>query len=655
MGFRKHVREILACALLTVSVLVTYAPAARFGFINFDDPDYVSENAHVQAGLTRAGLAWAFFNLHGEHTYWHPVTWVSHMLDCQLFGVNPGAHHLVNAIFHAANAVLLFLLLKQMTAAFWRSLLVAALFALHPLQVDTVAWITERKNVLSTLFWLLATMAYVRYARRTDKPGIQDLSARHRQPIAKELPSAPSATRRPPPFGSRFLTFDYFLPLLLFALGLMSKPALVTLPFVFLLLDYWPLGRFTVQGCRLPWPALRRLIGEKIPFFMLSSAAVLVTIAAHVQLGAHSTSMSALARIENALVSYVRYLGKIFWPQNLSVFYPHPRSWPAAEIAASLVLLAAITAVVCWHARRRPYLVVGWFWFLGVMIPMSGIIQAGAQAMADRFAYVPIIGVLLAVVWAGAQWAQDRRLARFVVAGISVAVVGGCMAATSIQLPHWMNSETLFRHALRVTRDNYLAHDQLGTALAEQGRIEEARSELAAALRLRPRYAPALSSMSKILYTEGNFEEAVRMLRVILEQYPDDALARSNLGMALAGAGKLEDALREYQKSIELQPKSPEALNNFAWLLATHKNPGVRDGQQAVSLAERACDLSGRTNLWFLSTLAAAYAEAGRFGEAVSTQRRVCDMARAAGLAGITNSFQRRLEAYGAGHAYTQP
>lgn len=553
-------RTVLVSALLLLLTLGTFWPVGRHDFINFDDPDYVTDNPQVQAGVTVQGLAWAFLNLHGLRTYWHPVTWVSHMLDCELFGLNPGPHHLVNLLFHVANVILLLLLLRRMTGSLWRSAVVAALFALHPLQVDTVAWIAERKNVLSTLFWFLTTLAYVRYAE------------------------APNVRR-------------YLVLLPLYGIGLMCKPALVTLPCTLLLLDFWPLRRFAwanrtlaVPGGRqFPVVSLKLLTLEKVPLFLMAVASGLATILAHQ--GLRSVDLTAMplgSRLGNAIVSYARYLGKAFWPDNLAVFYPHPGAWPIEAVLGSAALLVLGTALAVFLSRRAPYLVVGWFWFVGVLVPMSGIIQAGAQAMADRFAYVPLVGLFVLVVW-GAWDLALRFLKNPVPLRIAAAVViAVCAFLSSRQVSHWKNSITVFSHALNVTENNHSAHFSLGNALADQGRMTEAMRHWEAALAIAPSHAEV----------------------------------HGRIASALAEQGDAAGAIARYRKALEIDPELADALNNLAWLLATHPDPAIRNGPEAVRLAEKACELTQYERTVMMGTLAAAYAEVGRFEDAAATAER---------------------------------
>ena len=636
--------------LLTVITLALYAPVAWHEFINYDDPDYVTQNPYITGGLTANGLVWAFGQLHGTATYWHPLTWLAHMLDCQLFGLNAGAHHLVNVVFHAVNALLLFLVLQRMTGAPWRSAMVAALFAWHPLQVDTVAWVAERKNVLSTLFWILTLWAYVRYAEKCEVRGCvtnDKWQVTSTKTGWKQILSP--VTRHP--------SLYYSLALVCFTLGLTSKPMLVTLPFVLLLLDYWPLRRFRHSTISTQLSTLGRLVWEKLPFFALAAAASIITVAAHRGLGL-STEAFGLpldVRIENALISYVRYLGKTIWPANLAVFYPQPREWPVSlAVAAGLALLIASGLAIC-AIRTRPYLFVGWFWFLGVLVPVLGLIQAGMQAMADRFVYVPLIGLFVCICWGGwdlvSRWPQRRILTLMT----SVMALVACMIITRCQLRHWRNSQTLFEHCVRVTSDNFLAHNNLGFALATQGKLEEAKPRYLEALRIRPLFAEAHRNLGVLLTQQGKPEEAMPYLLEAVRIQPQFADVYGKLGLALAAEGRFDEAITNYREAIRLKPDLVEALNNLAWILATHPDENLRNATDAVAFATRACELTRREVPIMVGTLAAAYAEAGRFADACATAEQARALALARGQEELAQRNLKLLELYRSGQPWREP
>jgi Flp pilus assembly protein TadD len=572
-------------ALLALVTIAIYLPVMRHAFVNHDDPLYVTDNPHVRAGLTWEGLAWAFGRVHGDQTYWHPLSWVSHMVDGQLYGLNPGGHHRTSMLLHAANAVLVFLVFRRMTGAFWRCVVLAALFALHPLQVDSVAWVAERKTLLSAFFWLLTLWAYARYA---------------------EVQSPAFHTTN---HGSRithYPSFFYVLSLFFLACGLMCKPVLVTLPFVLLLLDYWPLQRFqlsTLNAQRPTSPPLRGLglkaqdsrlkvllplLWEKLPFFALAVASSVITVLGHQALGVLN-SVSRLpwdARLENALVSYVRYLGKTFWPSRLAVFYPYPTAWPMGEVVACALLLLAISGLVLGTVRSRPWLFVGWFWFLGVLVPFIGLIQAGAQAMADRFMYVPVLGVFVAMIWGLHGLAKGGRYQQngLSVAGAAAIVV--CLVLTRQQLGHWKDSEALSRHALEVTENNWLAHLNLGSALDEKGQSDEAIREFQEALRLKPGYAQAHNNLGVALVRKGQINEGISQYHEAIRLKPDYALAHSNLGIALVRNGQSDEGIREFQEAIRLKPDYALAHYNLGIALVRkgQSDEGIREFQEAIRL-----------------------------------------------------------------------
>lgn len=643
-------RLILASAAIALLVAAVYWPITRYGFINYDDPDYVSDNRIIERGLTGDGLKWAFGRLHGERTYWHPLTWVSHMLDCQIFGVNPGAHHAINLVFHIINSMLVLLAFHQMTGAFWRSAIVAAIFALHPLQVQSVAWITERKNLLSTVFWLLATMSYVKYAR------------------SKNLAC-------------------YAGSLALFALGLMSKPAVVTLPFVLLLLDFWPLDR--IQP-RERFRQLGKLALEKAPFFILSAASSWMTFAAHERIGMRQEihGLSLLYRLQNAVVSYARYLKKIFLPNDLAIVYPHPGIWPAERVIAAAVLLAIITLIVVLQWKRRRYLATGWFWFLGVLVPAIGIIQVGYQAMADRFAYVATIGVLIMLAWTAAEILNAISAKRAVAATLIGATLVYLIIGTVSEVRHWKDSETLFTRALEVTSRNYVAHHNLAFALLEKGKKTEAETHAHKALAIYPKRPEPYLLLGLINEAQGNQLSAISNFTRSLEFNPNDSLARKGLAMALLKNGqaaeaklqflKLSDkrsdpavhaylgqiftaeknhgaALEQYRQALPLAPRWADLLNNLAWLLATSPDAQVRNGGEAVRFAEQACELTTNNVPMFIGTLAAAYAEAGRFPDAIATAQRAQKLAAEKNLPDLAQRNAELLKLYEAQTPFHEP
>jgi len=530
--------------LLFVATLVVYLPAGHNDFVNYDDPDYVTSNDHVLSGLSWQNIKWAFTTGHASN--WHPLTWVSHMLDCQLFGKRAGPQHLVSVAIHAANVVLLFLVLSQLTKSPRRSAFVAALFALHPVHVESVAWISERKDVLSTLFFLLVLGAYEKFARAG---------------------SDPMKTRR--------RRMAYLAALGFFVLGLLSKPMLVTVPFILLLLDYWPLDRLKFGGpSAAGWP---RLLVEKIPFLALSLASSIVTFLVQQKGGAVSTSLGLGGRVANAFVAYARYIAKTIWPTHLSILYPHPGHWPVWQVSLSVALLVGITIAV--FLSRRPWLVVGWFWFVGTLVPVIGLIQVGIQSMADRYAYIPAIGLFIVVAWVAGEWIQaahkagapneaDIALRPRVVSFLAAVSLAGCSLLTFIQIHYWINSETLFRHAVAVTKNNYLAYNNLGFYLSGQGKLDEALENYRKSIEINPNYEDALNNMGYALAGLNKNAEAIPYYEAALRIKPRHTEVHNNLGNALSGLGNLDEAIRHYRIVLEENPKHADAHNNLGIALA---------------------------------------------------------------------------------------
>ncbi|HEV2391764.1 MAG TPA: tetratricopeptide repeat protein [Verrucomicrobiae bacterium] len=533
----------VACLLLFLAVLAAFVPALNNDFISFDDGTYVTQNQHVQTGLSWRGVRWAFTTSHGSN--WHPLTWLSHMLDYQVYGLRPWGHHLTSIFFHGANSVLVFLLLMKMTNSSWRSLFVAGIWALHPLRVESVAWVAERKDVLSALFFLLTLWAYTTYAQRK-----------------------PAAWRY------------YILALAFFACGLMSKPMLVTLPFVLLLLDFWPLRRLSSSPLGL-------LLLEKLPFLVLALLSSLVTFLVQNNAGATLLlgRLSFGDRLANAVVSYCRYLGDIFWPANLAIFYPHPGNWPAGSVLAASVLLVAITVIVFLTRRERPYLLMGWLWFLGTLVPVIGFVQVGRQAMADRYTYLPSLGVLVALTWlVPSPQAARSRATVFSAVGLALALL--CGAITFHQTGFWKDSETLFRHAIAVVPDNYLAHGNLGNALEKQGRLAEALREYEEVLRLKPDDVNTRNGLGSLFLELGRTDNAIAQFDEALRRLPTFAEARSNLGYLYQRQGRLEQAALEYREALKLDPKDFRIHLNLAGVLVAqgHSQEAVAELSQAVEL-----------------------------------------------------------------------
>ncbi len=505
--------QILICLVLAGATLLPYVQVKNYDFITFDDNMYVAENRQVLAGISWPGIKWSFTSLDAGN--WHPLTWLSHMLDSQLYGSWAGGHHVTNVAFHLANTLLLFLFLARVTQALWPSALVAALFALHPLHVESVAWVSERKDVLSTFFWLATLWAYGRYV------------------------AAPSVRR-------------YLSVVLLFALGLMAKPMVVTLPFVLLLLDYWPLGRVEAGlaavpgliGENIPNPGppkqvYWRLILEKIPLFVLAILSCLITLAAQ---RAGGSVMSLVhwplgPRLANALVAYIKYGVKLFWPPPMAMFYPlAPVPWWQA-LAAGLILLI-VSVLLLARARRYPYLAVGWLWYLGTLVPVIGLVQVGGQALADRYMYIPSIGMFIIVAWGIFAVTKHWRHQKVVLALGSAVVLCACFWATWIQVGYWRNSETLFTHTIQVTGPNYMAYHHLGTDLVNRGKLGQAIALYKQTLAIAPSYAPAYNNLGCVYARQGRFEEAVPYFKEAIRLSPYALSFYRNLAQAFLDQGK---------------------------------------------------------------------------------------------------------------------
>jgi tetratricopeptide (TPR) repeat protein len=519
------------CLALALVTLAVYWPMTRHDFVDFDDEAYISMNPHVTSGLTWTNVVWAFKS--SEAANWHPLTWISHMADCDLYGLNPGGHHLTNLLFHIANTLLLFLFLDNTTGARWRSAFVAALFAWHPLHVESVAWAAERKDVLSTFFWMLTLIAYAGYAK---KPG-----------AAK-----------------------YLLALAFFACGLMSKPMVVTLPFVLLLLDFWPLNRFQNFMVQNLTRRAAILVAEKLPFFALALAGSIVTFLVQKTGGAISP-VSVFSRAESVLLTYARYISKTFWPADLAIVYPYRYSWPTVFVIGTALLLVIWSGLFIFRAKRNPYLVVGWFWFLGTLVPTIGVVQVGAQSMADRYMYIPSIGLFIVVVWGANDlfnlWPAKRKFLPLA-GGVALA---GCLMATSLQLTYWRNSFSLFLHAIAVTTDNYVAENCLGKAFEKAGDNARALVLYTDAVKIEPRFPESQFNLAICLLTFGKTSEAFQHLRIAAKLEPNDPDIQYDLGIYFSQHGGLDDAARGFQAALAIRPDFPEAQSEFGLLLSRQK------------------------------------------------------------------------------------
>ena len=718
----------LICLLLAIATIVAFEQVRLNDFVGYDDPFYVTENSNVN-NPERQSILWALTTT--EVANWHPVTWLSHMLDCRLFGLEPAWHHIISLALHIANTLLLFLVLKHMTSSVWPSVFVAAAFALHPLHVESVAWIAERKDVLSGFFWMLTLAGYLRYAQK--------------------------------PVLSR-----YFPVFFAFAFGLMAKPMLVTLPFVLLLLDYWPLGRFRrirensdptqpdfrTENTKYPKCSTLRLIAEKVPLFGLALISSIITYTVQQTAGAMNLleNFSVKLRIENAAVAYVRYIGKIFYPRSLAVLYPHPLdSLPAWQPIIALAILVVISGFVIFLARRGRFLLVGWLWYLGTLLPVIGMVQVGNQAMADRYTYLSSIGIFIIVAWAAAKLMKKYRFSKIVFAVSFAAILVILVVCTRAQVKYWKNSLTLYEHALAVTKNNYImhnnyakvlvengqdaeavnhfksaleinpryfrAHNGLGNIYLKQGEIDAAFDHFKEALQISPDYYKALNNMGIVLKEQGKTELAVEKWKQALKVKPDYANAHHSLGLFMAETGKHDEAVEHFKAAVSSRPDWPEAhynlaslyyqqgrpdlcvkecaealiikpdyliarttmaytlaetgqvaraiehyytalgfepnhlftLRNLAWILATTDDAKLRNPDTAVELAQKACEITGYRSVKELDILAAAYAWADKFDQAVKTSQKALDIALSEKNNDLAAQIQQRLQLYKAG------
>jgi tetratricopeptide (TPR) repeat protein len=676
---------VAAVSLLAVLVFVVFWPVLKAEFLNFDDPDFVTQNPHVLGGLSPGNIVWAFSS---TYIYWQPLTWLSYMLDYHAYGLGAGGFHFTNLFLHALNSVLLFLILNRMTGNYWHSVFVAVLFAVHPLHVETVAWIAERKGVLSSLFWMLALGAYVRYAARPSPPRLA-------------------------------------MVLLCYALGLTAKSMVITLPAVLLLLDFWPLQRLPICASERkavesripmfppqPW---HRIVVEKLLFIPLAVGSAIITVSAQSHGGNvwSSQQYTPWLRVCHALVSYATYLRKTLLPFDLSVFYPHPITHPAWVVASSVVVLAAISIGAISQARRR-YLLVGWLWFIVTLLPVIGLFQTGDQAMADRYTYLPLIGLFIILAWGGLDLVTLLRARPGFVVASPILVIAFWLPFTCGQVRYWKNTRALFEHALAVTPNNYVACAVLGEEWRRAGRLAEATTFLVralefrpnyfeghtaladalragqkldesvthydATLKLNPNYADALNGLGATLVLQGKPDEGLAYIERALRINPDLLPAHLNRALALQAVGRLAEAKAQFQEVLpyntnaasallglgnafllqrkyadafdcfaqllQLQPDCVPALNRAAWLLATQGDPRIRNGREALRLAQRACDLTGNTNAHSLNTLAAAYAEIGQFDQAVATAQRALASAHAQSQPEVAGIIQKLLEMY---------
>ena len=589
----------ICIALAALSWLV-FGQTLWHDFVNYDDPRYVYENTNITEGLSISGIVWAFTHIHSMN--WHPLTTISHMLDCQLYGLKAGWHHCTNVLLHSIAVMLLFVGLLQMTGAFWRSAFVAAVFAIHPLRVESVAWIAERKDVLSGVFFMLTLLAYLYYVR---------------------LPR----------------TGRYLMVVFVFACGLMSKPMLVTLPFVLLLLDYWPLDRIKGQ--------VSKRVLEKIPLIALSAVSSIATLVAQKGAVGYTEELPVLERFNNAVLSYVLYIWQMLSPVNLAVFYPHPENrLPLWQISSSFLLLICVTAVAIALRKKRPYLITGWLWYLGTLVPVIGLVQVGWQGRADRYTYLPQIGLYIAVTWALTDLTTSWRQQRTILSAAALLTIGLLSWGAWVQTSYWRDSETLFKHALAVTTNNDVAENNLGIVFLQKGQLDEAISLLKSAVDLRPDNSPAHENLAKALLQKGQVADALVHYRKLLELQPDNMEVHNIVGTVLVQQGQIREGVEEWQKVLEIQPDNGNALNNLGWVLATAPEDSLRDGSRAVQLAQQAVRISGGRIPIVFRTLAAAYAENQQFPQAIETAQQGLELANKQGNFALAAELQGSIALY---------
>lgn len=706
--FEERATKGFICLALAVVTFAAFVPVLRNDFIYFDDQDYVTQNPFVQQGFSWNAVKWAF----GFHACnWHPVTWLSHMLDCQLYGLDPAGHHFTSLVFHIANTLLLFLLLQNLTARLWPSLFVALLFGIHPMHVESVAWVAERKDVLSGFFFLLTLLCYAN-AVTGDKRQVTRTEA-GRSPIVSRFTC----------HRSRF----FWLALLLFALGLMAKPMLVTLPCVLCLLDCWPLGRFQFPLRGQSISILRCLALEKIPFFVLTAISCGITFMAQSQSQAVKTitEVPVVTRLAHTPVAYVWYVLKLFWPDNLSVFYPLRLSQPS-QVVGALILIVILTWLAFRLRCNQPCLLVGWFWFLVMLLPVCGLIQVGNQACADRYTYLPYIGLFIMLAWGFPALLGKWRYGKALLSAGALFAAVACFSLTLAQVRVWGDTRTLFARAVALDEDNAVAWCVLGMEFVRGGNADQAISCFRRATTLDAKYDMAWNDLGRALHDKGEFNEALNAYQMALQCAPNHSLSQGtiycNLGNLFLGRGRFADAITNFQKALELMPGQPEiyqdlgcafarnhqpeqaiiqfqnafrlqpgdagaelalaetlsdsgqasdainhfyqvlaldpdsvtALNNLAWQLATAPEAALRDGNEAVRLAERACQLTGHKEALLIGTLAAAYAEAGRYADAVAAAGQARAAALAQGQTEIAARHEQLLELYKSGRPYHQ-
>jgi Flp pilus assembly protein TadD len=596
-----HLLSVIVCATLAMAVFAAFEGVRNDDFLNYDDNLYITDNPKVQEGLNSESIAWAFTTWHTGN--WHPLTWISHIIDYSVFGLNPVGHHFVSVGFHIANVILLFLILKEMTAAFWRSAFVAAVFGLHPLAVESVAWAAELKNVLSTFFAFLTLAAYFRYAK---KPGF----------------------------------WRYAVVVILFAAGLLSKPMLVTLPFVLILLDFWPIDRFEqVKG--LAW--LRRTLVEKVPLLIMSAASCVVTYMAQAEVGtvADVAAVPMNLRAGNALVSYIRYIGKVFYPVSLAVLYPREVNGPALWQAGVCLLLLVLVSVLAFILRRRyGWLFTGWFWYLGTLVPVIGLVQVGIQSMADRYMYLPGIGIYIIVAWLAGDLTARLKLPRGVLWAACVLVLGVLLMMTRAQVRYWRDSLSLYEHTLAITKNNYLMHTKYGNLLRMVGRMDEAMRHLKRAVEIKPNYAISHSNLALAFRDKDMFEEAKEEFEYSLKLNPDSAMTHNYYGVMLAEHRMYDRAMGQFKDALR-------ADKHFSGFLSNYCNAGIRAGKlDAVLNVIESWKLKKPGDAELYCWAGIVYGQKGDNAAAIKQLDKALDMAKSQGDELLVARINELLEKY---------
>jgi protein O-mannosyl-transferase len=602
--------SLLVCIVLCSITMIPYFQVKDYSFVNFDDPMYVAENPNVLSGLTLKSMFWSFTT--GYAVNWHPLTWISHTIDCTLFGTNAGSHHLVSLFFHILNSVLLFLVLRALSGALWRSALVAALFALHPLHVESVVWISERKDVLSAFFYFLTIGCYIWYVMERSRG-------------------------------------KYLLTGLCFILALMAKPMAVTLPFVLLLLDFWPLNRITmkeniaikpngkkikssvvVPAYNLTLTDFKKLAFEKTPLLLLSIISCVVTFMVQQKGGAINSLevVSFKARIFNAFIAYCLYVKKAILPVDLAVFYPFGSliNWPGGILC--LIVLSLITIIALKNTRKYPYVITGWLWFIGTLVPVIGLVQVGSQAMADRYSYIPLIGIFIIAAWGTSDLIRQWKNYKGMVSAVWIAIMIILLMLTQRQVKFWENDRTLFGHAVAVTEGNYLAYNKLGLALMDKGRTDEAIDCYVKSLSFRPNYDFAHNNLGMALATIGRIDEAISHYSEALRINPNSEIANNNLGNALRRKGNLEEAIARFSMALQINPQFAEANNNLGAALAQQGKIDEAIGRFKEALRLRPRNVDAEVNLGMALMLKGKTNEAIAFYEDALRKKPDFDFAR---------------------------